>query len=154
MRNISIDIMMTSGQAVSPSMDFTRDERGRLVIKCETARGGWKRAWIKDRSGSDKDWAGTGKHRNVMRVDGPLSVPGKMQRTFQYFATASRSQSLRRSSAQFAPLSAATEDKMNFRQYSRRRLVNFIQTPLHCPTHYVGKHGGYNVAPKRTPKTG
>ena len=42
-------------------MNITRDKQGQLMIEWEMADGCWKRAWIQDRSGSDKDWAGTGK---------------------------------------------------------------------------------------------
>ena len=48
-----------------------RDSNVHHTIEWEMADGCWKRAWIQDRSGSDKDWAGTGKYLNVARVDGP-----------------------------------------------------------------------------------
>ena len=52
-------------------MNVTRDKQGQLMIEWEMSDGGWKRAWIQDRSGSVKDWAGTGKYLNVVRVDSP-----------------------------------------------------------------------------------
>jgi hypothetical protein len=38
-------------------MNITGDQQGQLMIEWEMADGCWKRAWIQDRSGSDKDWA-------------------------------------------------------------------------------------------------
>ena len=32
-------------------------------------RSGFKRAWVQHREGEDKDWAGTGRYLNVVRVD-------------------------------------------------------------------------------------
>ena len=67
------------------AMNITRDKQGQPMIEWEMADGGWKRAWIQDRSGSDKDWAGTGKYLNVVRVDGPGIGPGGNATDFPIF---------------------------------------------------------------------
>jgi hypothetical protein len=66
-------------------MNITRDKQGQPMIEWEMADGGWKRAWIQDRSGSDKDWAGTGKYLNVARVAGPGIGPGGNATDFPIF---------------------------------------------------------------------
>ena len=67
------------------AMNITRDKDGQPMIEWEMADGSWKRAWIQDRSGRDKDWAGTGKYLNVARVDGPGIGPGGNATDFPIF---------------------------------------------------------------------
>ncbi|UYW34474.1 hypothetical protein [Methylorubrum extorquens] len=57
-------------------MHFRTDGRGQQVVAWEISPGAWKMAWIQDRNGTDKDWAGTGLYLNVVRTEGPNSGPG------------------------------------------------------------------------------
>ena len=57
-------------------MKFGTDGKGQMIVEWEIAPGGWKRAWIQHRHGTDKDWAETGRYLNVVRVEGPGRGPG------------------------------------------------------------------------------
>jgi hypothetical protein len=48
-----------------------KDGKGSLYLewKIGGAAGGFKRAWVQHREGTDKDWAGTGRYLNVVRID-------------------------------------------------------------------------------------
>ena len=74
-----------TGRLERDSHEHHARQTGQLMIEWEMADGGWKRAWIQDRSGSDKDWAGTGKYLNVVRVDGPGIGPGGNATDFPIF---------------------------------------------------------------------
>lgn len=67
------------------AMNITRDKQGQPMIEWQMPDGCWKRAWIQDRSRSDKDWAGTGKYLNVVRVDGSGIDPGGDATDFSIF---------------------------------------------------------------------
>lgn len=52
-----------------------RDGKGQLYVEWAQAGGrGYKRAWIRHATG-DKDWAGTGRYLNVVRVTEPGAGP-------------------------------------------------------------------------------
>ena len=57
-------------------LPILRDGNGQPYIQWEQAEtpGGYKRAWIQRETG-DKDWAGTGRYLNVVRVEGPHTGP-------------------------------------------------------------------------------
>lgn len=52
-------------------MNIQRDTKGQPFIEWEQAPGGYKRAWIQRKAGSDKDWANTpeGRYLNVVRIE-------------------------------------------------------------------------------------
>jgi hypothetical protein len=50
-------------------MHFGTDKKGQPYVEWDIGGGGYKRAWIQNRTGTDKDWAGTGRYLNVVRVD-------------------------------------------------------------------------------------
>src|ERR1035437_7514000 len=53
-------------------MQITKDKKEQPMIEWQMAPGGWKRAWIQDRTGNpEKDWANTGRYLNVVRIEGP-----------------------------------------------------------------------------------
>jgi hypothetical protein len=56
-------------------MQFGVDGKGQMKVEWQVA-GAWKLAWIQDRSGTDKDWAGTGRYLNVVRTESPGAGPG------------------------------------------------------------------------------
>lgn len=55
------------------------DMKGQPFIEWEQAPGGYKRAWIQHKACSEKDWAGTGRYLNVVRIEqlgaGPAGNP-------------------------------------------------------------------------------
>jgi hypothetical protein len=57
-------------------MRVDMDKQQQPMIEWQMAGVGWKRAWIQDRTGTDKDWAGTGRYLNVVRVESPFTGPG------------------------------------------------------------------------------
>lgn len=50
-------------------MHIDRDGNDQLYIAWQQGPG-YKRAWIQDKAGTDKDWAGTGRYLNVVRTNG------------------------------------------------------------------------------------
>src|SRR5207245_1129127 len=52
------------------AMQIQKDTKGQPMIEWKQA-GGFKRAWIQRRSDPGKDWAGTGRYLNVVRVESP-----------------------------------------------------------------------------------
>ncbi|TCO07531.1 hypothetical protein [Camelimonas lactis] len=56
-------------------MIFGEDGKKQPKVEWQVA-GAWKLAWIQDRRGTDKDWAGTGRYLNVVRTEGPGCGPG------------------------------------------------------------------------------
>lgn len=50
-------------------MNIQRDSRDQPFIEWAQGSNGFKRAWIQDRSGSDKDWASSGRYLNVVRIE-------------------------------------------------------------------------------------
>ena len=57
-------------------MQLGQDGKGQTTVVWEIGHGAWKLAWIQDRTGTDKDWAGTGRYLNVVRTKGPGKGPG------------------------------------------------------------------------------
>ena len=52
-------------------LEIRKDGNGSKYIQWDQESGGWKRASIQHRQGSDKDWAGTGRYLLVARAGGP-----------------------------------------------------------------------------------
>lgn len=75
-------------------MQFGVDGKGQTIVEWEIADGAWKRAWVQDRSGTDKDWAGTGRYLNVVRVKEPGVGPGGNATDFPIYNDLSDSQIL------------------------------------------------------------
>lgn len=70
------------------------DTKNQVYIEWETAPGGYKRAWIQHRTGADKDWAGTGRYLNVVRVEAPGQGPAGNATDFPIFSDLSDEQIL------------------------------------------------------------
>ena len=45
------------------------DTKGQPFLEWEQAPGGCKRAWIQRKTDPSKDWAGTGRYLNVVRIE-------------------------------------------------------------------------------------
>ena len=60
-------------------MNIQKDTKDQPFIEWEQAPGGFKRAWIQHKAESEKDWAGTGRYLNVVRIErlggGPAGNP-------------------------------------------------------------------------------
>ena len=52
-----------------------KDGNGQPYVEWSQGFGGYKRAWIRRPADPDKDWAGTGRYLNVVRVEGPHKGP-------------------------------------------------------------------------------
>ena len=78
-------------------MHFGVDGKGQTYLEWEIGPDAWKRAWVQDRSmlGSEKNWAGTGRYLNVVRVDAPNSGPGGQATDFPIHSQGSDRQILR-----------------------------------------------------------
>lgn len=50
-------------------MQIQKDTLGQPFIEWQQGENGSKRAWIQDRSGTDRDWAGAGRYLNVVRIE-------------------------------------------------------------------------------------
>lgn len=50
-------------------MNIQHDTKGQPFIEWAQAPGGYKRAWIQRKTDTDKDWAGTGRYLNVVRIE-------------------------------------------------------------------------------------
>jgi len=66
-------------------MKLGTEGKGQTMIEWEIAPGAWKRAWIQNRHGTDKDWAGTGRYLNVVRTEGMGAGPGGNATDFPIF---------------------------------------------------------------------
>lgn len=69
-------------------MKFSSDGKKQKMVEWEVGRGGYKRAWIQDRTGTDKDWAGTGRYLNVVRTEGYGRGPGGNATDFPIYNSA------------------------------------------------------------------
>ena len=68
-------------------MNIQKDTKGQLFIEWEQAPGGYKRAWIQRRKGDpDRDWAGTDRYLNVVRVGAPGEGPSGNPTDFPIFS--------------------------------------------------------------------
>lgn len=74
-------------------MQFGVDGKGQPKVVWQVA-GAWKLAWIQDRTGTEKDWAGTGRYLNVVRTEGPNGGPGGNATDFPITSTLSDRQIL------------------------------------------------------------
>lgn len=61
------------------------DTKGQPYIQWQQFGGGWKRAWIQQRSGDD-DWAGTGRYLNVVSTHGATGGPAGNATDFPIFS--------------------------------------------------------------------
>ncbi|WP_146094305.1 hypothetical protein [Xanthomonas arboricola] len=50
-------------------MIILRDSLNQPYIEWAQGPNGFKRAWVQDRSGTDKDWAASGRYINVVRIE-------------------------------------------------------------------------------------
>lgn len=69
-------------------MEIKMDTKGQPYIEWEQAPGGYKRAWIQYRAGTDKDWAETpkGRYLNVVRIEELGSGPAGNATDFPIFS--------------------------------------------------------------------
>ena len=69
-------------------MRFGRDAKNQDYVEWEIGSGGWKRAWVQDRSslGPEKDWANTGRHLNVVRIERPGAGPAGSPTDFPIYS--------------------------------------------------------------------
>jgi len=67
-------------------MHLGTDGKGQRYIEWEIAPSIYKRAWVQYRSG-DKDWAGTGRYLNVVRVEAPNAGPKGQAADFPIYVT-------------------------------------------------------------------
>lgn len=65
-------------------MQIKHDGNGSPYIEWEQANGCYKRAWVQDKTGSEKDWADTGRYLNVVRCNSP-GHPGGNPTDFPIF---------------------------------------------------------------------
>lgn len=56
-------------------MQIQRDAKDQPYVEWQQGPTGWKRAWIQEKEDPDKDWAGTRRYLNVVRVAGPGKGP-------------------------------------------------------------------------------
>lgn len=67
-------------------IEIQRDGNGQPYIQWQQGRAAaYKRAWIQNREGTEKDWAGSGRYLNVVRTVGPDSGPGGNATDFPIF---------------------------------------------------------------------
>jgi hypothetical protein len=67
-------------------MEIQRDTKGQPFIEWEQAPGGYKRAWIQNKSDPDKDWAGCGRYLNVVRIEALGTGPSGNATDFPIFS--------------------------------------------------------------------
>ncbi|MEQ8412071.1 MAG: hypothetical protein RIC51_03715 [Erythrobacter sp.] len=70
------------------------DGKGSKYIEWKIGEGGFKRAWIQHRT-PDKDWAGTGRYLNVVRIEGFHKGPAGNATDFPIFSDLPDEQILR-----------------------------------------------------------
>ena len=77
-------------------MHIQRDSKGQLFIEWKQAEGGFKRAWIQRKPGTDKDWANArdGRYLNVVRVERSGAGPAGNATDFPIFSELSDEQIL------------------------------------------------------------
>jgi len=75
-------------------INIQHDTKGQPFIEWEQAPGGYKRAWIQRKTNPDKDWAGTGRYLNVVRVEGLGVGPAGNATDFPIFSSLSDEQIL------------------------------------------------------------
>lgn len=68
-------------------MHFGNDGIGQRYVEWEVAPGTLKRAWVQCKNG-DKDWAGTGRYLNVVRVEAPNAGPKGQAADFPVYLSA------------------------------------------------------------------
>ena len=60
-------------------LNIQYDTKGQPFIEWKQAPGGYKRAWIQHKTNPEKDWAGTNRYLNVVRIEelgkGPAGNP-------------------------------------------------------------------------------
>ena len=75
-------------------MKIRRDTKDQPFIEWEQAPGGYKRAWIQRKDDPDKDWAGSGRYLNVVRVEALGAGPAGNATDFPIFSELSDEQIL------------------------------------------------------------
>ncbi len=75
-------------------MIIQRDTKGQPFIEWEQAPGGCKRAWIQRKADPNKDWAGSGRYLNVVRVEALGAGPAGNATDFPIFSDLSDEQIL------------------------------------------------------------
>jgi hypothetical protein len=66
-------------------MRIQRDTKDQPFIEWEQAPGGYKRAWIQKKDDPDRDWAGSGRYLNVVRVEALGAGPAGNATDFPIF---------------------------------------------------------------------
>ncbi len=75
-------------------MNIKKDGKNQSYLEWEIGPGGFKRAWVQHREATDKDWAGTGRYLNVVRVEGYDIGPAGNATDFPIFSNLSDDQIL------------------------------------------------------------
>lgn len=75
-------------------MKIQRDSRDQPYIEWAQGSNGFKRAWVQDRSGTDKDWANSGRYINVVRIERLGAGPAGNATDFPVFSPLSDEQLL------------------------------------------------------------
>jgi hypothetical protein len=70
-------------------MHFGNDGKGQRYVEWEIHPSIYKRAWIQHRTGQ-KDWAGTGRYLNVVRVESVNSGPKGQAADFPVYLSSSQ----------------------------------------------------------------
>lgn len=67
-------------------MIIHRDQKGQPYVEWQIGPGGFKRAWVQTRHDPSKDWAGTRRYLNVVRIDELGAGPGGNATDFPIFS--------------------------------------------------------------------
>lgn len=112
---------LLKAQSLGATMHFGNDGIGQRYVEWEVAPGTLKRAWVQYKDG-DKDWAGTGRYLNVVRVEaskrrtlGRKAKPPTSRSTCPPTRCQTTNSSLRSSTRCALPLGAETRDSACFK---------------------------------------
>lgn len=75
-------------------INIQHDTKGQPFIEWEQVQGAPKRAWIQHKTDPEKDWAGTGRYLNVVRIERLGGGPAGNPTDFPIFNTLSDEQIL------------------------------------------------------------
>jgi hypothetical protein len=75
-------------------MQIQQDSKDQPFIEWRQGTVGFKRAWIQDRTGTEKDWASSGRYLNVVRIEQLGAGPAGNATDFPIFSALSNEQIL------------------------------------------------------------